>query len=103
MASQCCSPTTTMNVPEMHFYRNEQYQEIVTLAGDPYTQIQIMNMVVHILTQMQVFPPKEFDTWEQTAAKTYPGLKTFFHEAYIRCLCCRPIICRTVQRFFWRA
>ncbi len=54
------------------------------LAGDPYTQMQIMNMVVHILMQAQVLPSKEFDTWEQTPAKTYPGLKTFIHEAYTR-------------------
>ncbi len=28
-----------------------------------------------------IFPLKEFDTWEATAAKTYPALKTFFQEA----------------------
>ncbi len=54
------------------------------LAGDPYTQMQIINMVVHILMQVQVLPLKEFDTWEQTPVKTYTGLKTFIHEAYTR-------------------
>jgi hypothetical protein len=29
-----------------------------------------------------IFPLKEFDTWEETATKTYPALKMFFHEAY---------------------
>jgi hypothetical protein len=79
-----CSPMTTTDAPEMLFYRIKQCQEIATLAGDPYTQMQIMNMVVRILMQAQVLPSKEFDTWEQTAAKTYPGLKTFIHEAYTR-------------------
>jgi hypothetical protein len=46
--------------------------------------MQIIKMVVHILMQVQVLLLKEFDTWEQTAVKTYPGLKTFIHEAYIR-------------------
>jgi hypothetical protein len=34
--------------------------------------------------QAQVLPLKEFNTWEQTPVKTYPGLKTFIHEAYTR-------------------
>jgi hypothetical protein len=34
--------------------------------------------------QAQVLPSKEFDTWEQTVTKSYPGLKTFIHEAYTR-------------------
>ncbi len=38
------------------------------------------------LNAAQVLPLKEFDTWEQTPNKTYPGLKTFIHEAYTRCL-----------------
>ncbi len=45
-----------------------------------------MNTVVRILMQAQVLPSKEFNTWEQTTVKTYPGLKTFVHEAYTRCL-----------------
>jgi hypothetical protein len=39
------------DAPKMLFYRIEQYQEIATLAGDPYTLMQIMNTVVHILLQ----------------------------------------------------
>ncbi len=34
--------------------------------------------------QAQVLPSKEFNTWEQTPNKMYPGLKTFIHEAYTR-------------------
>ncbi len=72
------------DVPETLFYRIKQCQEIATLAGDPYTPMQIMNTVVCILKQTQVLPLKEFDMWEQTAVKMYPGLKMFVHEAYIR-------------------
>jgi hypothetical protein len=74
----------TTEAPEMLFYRIEQCQEITTLTRDPYTQMQILNMAVRILMQAQVLPSKEFDTWEQTPYKTYPGLKTFIHEAYTR-------------------
>jgi hypothetical protein len=74
----------TTEAPKMLFYRIEKCQEIATLAGDPYTQMQILNMVIHILMQVQVLPSKEFNTWEQTPNKTYPGLKTFVHEAYTR-------------------
>ncbi len=81
-----CSPMTTTDKPEMLFYIIKQYQEIATLAGDPFTPMQIMNTVMHILMQAQVLPLKKIDTWEQTAVKTYPGLKTFIHEAYTRCL-----------------
>ncbi len=80
------SPMATNDVPELLFYRIEQCQEIATLAGDPYTQMQIINTVVRLLMQAQVLPLKEFDTWEQTPNKTYPGLKTFIHEVYTRCL-----------------
>jgi hypothetical protein len=78
------SPLATNDAPELLFDRIKQCKEIATLAGDPYTQMQIINTVVHILMQAQVLPLKEFDTWEQTPNKTYPGLKTFIHEAYTR-------------------
>jgi hypothetical protein len=51
-----CSPMTTTDAPKMLFYRIKQCQEIATMAGDPYTQMQIMNMVVRILMQAQVLP-----------------------------------------------
>jgi hypothetical protein len=66
------SPMATNDAPELLFYRIEQCQGIATLAGDPYTQMQIINTVVRILMQVQVLPSKEFDTWEQTPNKTYP-------------------------------
>jgi hypothetical protein len=78
------SPMATNDAPEILFYRIEQCQEIATLAGDPYTQMQIINTAVRILMQVQVLPLKEFNTWDQTPNKTYPGLKTFIHEAYTR-------------------
>ncbi len=55
------------DAPKMLFYRIEQCQEIATLAGDPYTPMQIVNIVVRILMQVQVLPSKEFNTWEQMA------------------------------------
>jgi hypothetical protein len=78
------SPMSATDAPEMLFYRIEQYQEIATLAGDPCTQMQIINMVMRILMQVQVLPSKEFDTREKTPVETYTGLKTFIHEAYTR-------------------
>ncbi len=78
------STMVTTDAPKMLFYRIKQCQEIATLAGDPFTPMQIMNTVVRILMQAQVLPPKEFDMWEQRAGKTYPGLKMFVHEAYTR-------------------
>jgi hypothetical protein len=78
------SPMATNDAPELLFYRIEQCQEIATLAGDPYTQMQIINTAVRILMQAQVLPSKEFDTWEQTPNNMYLGLKTFIHEAYTR-------------------
>jgi hypothetical protein len=34
--------------------------------------------------QSGIFPIKEFETWVAMPNKTYPGLKTFIHEAYTR-------------------
>jgi hypothetical protein len=58
------SAMATTDMPKMLFYRIKQCQEIATLAGDPYTPMQIMNTVVRILMQAQVLPSKEFNTWE---------------------------------------
>jgi hypothetical protein len=58
------SPMATNDAPELLFYRIEQCKKIATLAGDPYTQMQIINTVVRILMQAQVLPSKEFDTWD---------------------------------------
>jgi hypothetical protein len=55
------SAVSTTDTPRMLFYRMEQCQEIATLAGDPFTPMQIMNTVVRILMQAQVLPSKELD------------------------------------------
>ena len=52
------------DAPEMLFYRIEQYQEIQTLAQDPYSATQIINNAVRLLMQSNIFPLKEFDTWD---------------------------------------
>ena len=72
------------NSPEMLFYRIEQCQEIQRIGKLPYFDDQIIVNAVRILIQSNIFPLKEFDTWEATAQKTYPALKTFMHEAYGR-------------------
>ena len=72
------------NAPEMLFHQIKQCQEIQTIAQDPYTPTQIINNAVQLLMLSGIFPLKEFDTWEAMAAKSYPLLKTFIHEAYVR-------------------
>ncbi len=70
----------------MLFYRIEQCQEIQTLAQDPYSNTQIINNAVRLLMQSNIFPLKEFNTWETITPKTYPALKMFIHKAYTCCL-----------------
>ncbi len=50
----------------------------------PYSAEQIIANAIRILATSNIFPLKEFNTWEATATKTYPALKTFFQEAYGR-------------------
>ena len=72
------------NSPEMLFFRIEQCQAIQRIGKLPYSNDQIIANAVRILVQSNIFPLKEFDTWEATAQKTYPALKMFMHEAYER-------------------
>jgi hypothetical protein len=76
------SPLTPSNSPEMLFYPIEQCQEIQRIRKVPYLDNQIIATAVNILVTSNMFPLKEFDAWEGMANKTYPALKTFFHEAY---------------------
>ncbi len=76
------SPFPATKAPEMLFYRIEQCQEIQTLAQDPYSNMQIINNALRLLTQSNIFPLKEFDTWETITPKMYPALKMFIHKAY---------------------
>jgi hypothetical protein len=79
-----CSPMTPGDSPEMLFYRIEQCQEVQCIGKVPYTDEQIIANAIRILAMSNIFPLKEFDTWETTATKTYPALKTFFQEVYRR-------------------
>jgi hypothetical protein len=72
------------NSPEMLFYRIEQGQEIQRVGKLPYSDDHIIVNAMRILIQSNIFPLKEFDTWEATAQKTYPALKTVMHKAYGR-------------------
>jgi hypothetical protein len=80
------SPFPATEAPKMLCYRIEQCQEIQTLAQDPYSNTQIINNALRLLMQSNIFPLKDFDTWETITPKTYLALKTFIHEAYTRCL-----------------
>ena len=53
--------------PEMLFYRIEQCQEIQCIGKLPYSDEQIIANAVRTLIQSNIFPLKEFDTWEATA------------------------------------
>jgi hypothetical protein len=71
------SPMTPTDLPKMLFYRIKQCQEIQHIE-----KTKIIASAVRILFQANIFPLRDFDTWEASATKTYPALKTFFHEAY---------------------
>jgi hypothetical protein len=76
------SPMKPGDSPEMLFYCLEQCQEVQRIGKVPYSDEQIIANAIRILATSNIFPLKEFDAWEATAAKTYPALKTIFHEAY---------------------
>jgi hypothetical protein len=78
------SPMKPGDSPEMLFYRLEQCQEVQRVGKVPYSDKQIIANAIRVLATSNIFPLKEFDMWEATAAKTYPALKMFFHEAYGR-------------------
>jgi hypothetical protein len=78
------SPFPPTEAPKMLFYCTEQCQEIQTIRQDPYSPMHIINIVVRLLMQSGIFPIKEFITWAAVPNKTYPGLKTFIHNAYMR-------------------
>jgi hypothetical protein len=78
------SPFPPTEAPEMLFYCTEQCQEIQIIGQDPYSPPHIINVIVRLLMQSGILPIKEFKTWVAMPNKTYPGLKTFIHEAYTR-------------------
>ena len=78
------SPIAATDSPESLFYRMEQCQEIMTLGNLPYTTEQIVANAVRVFMASKMFPSREFEAWDATLIKTYPALKTFFHDAYNR-------------------
>jgi hypothetical protein len=54
----------------MLLYRIEQCQEIQCIGKLPYSDEQIIANAVQILIQANIFPLKEFDTWESKTPKT---------------------------------
>jgi hypothetical protein len=53
-----------------------------TLGNLPYTSEQIIANAVRILMASKMFPTRDFEVWDAITPKTYPALKTHFHEAY---------------------
>ena len=78
------SPIAASDSPEALFYRMEQCQEVMTLGNLPYTTEQIIANAVRILMASKMFPTRDHEAWDAITPKTYPALKTFFHEAYNR-------------------
>jgi hypothetical protein len=80
------SPFPPTEAPKMLFHCTEQCQEIQMIGQDPYSSTHIINVIIHLLMQSSIFQIKEFEMWAAMPNKTYPGLKTFIHEAYTQCL-----------------
>jgi hypothetical protein len=78
------SPSPPTEAPKMLFHCTEECQEIQTIGQDPHSPTHIINVVICLLMQSGIFPIKEIKTWASKPNKTYPGLKTFIHEAYMR-------------------
>jgi hypothetical protein len=67
------SPFATSEATELLFYHIEQCQEVMTLWKLPYTSEQIIQNVLRLLMASNIFPVREFDTWEQSTVKIVPG------------------------------
>ncbi len=76
------SAMTPGDSPEMLFYHIKQCQEFQHIEKIPYSNNQIIATAIQILVLLNIFPLKEFNTWEVMATKMYPALKTFIHKAY---------------------
>jgi hypothetical protein len=70
------SPMAPTDLPKMLFYCIEQCQEIQRTGKLPYFDEQIIMNAICIHVQANIFPLKEFGTWEVAATKRYPALKT---------------------------
>jgi hypothetical protein len=64
-----------MDTPETLFQRIEECQEVALLGGAPYSAAQIVGTTMFLFLQSGIFPTREFETWENVAAKTWPALK----------------------------
>jgi hypothetical protein len=91
------SPMTAGNLPKMLFYRIKQCQEIQRIGNLPYSEEQIIANSVRILLQANIFPLKEFGTWDTVTPKSYPTLKTFIHAVYGRRLTALALCSTSVQ------
>ena len=78
-----------MDAPKLLFYRIEQCQEIQVLAQDPYSDTQVINNVVRLLMQANIFPLKELMT-----GKPSPPKRTR-HS--------RPLLAEHTRGTYWRS
>ena len=77
-----------------HFFYRTPYHRIGNL---PYSKEQIIANAMRIFLQANVFPLKEFDTWDAVTPKSYPTLKTFIHAAYGRRLTALALCSTSIQ------
>jgi hypothetical protein len=53
-------------------------------GGTPYTDAQIVGTTMYLFMQSNIFPTKEFETWDAVSPKTWPALKLHVQAAYQR-------------------
>ena len=58
------SPMKSGDSPETLFYRLEQCQEVQLIGQVPYSPEQIISNAIRILATANIFPLKEFNTWD---------------------------------------
>ncbi len=51
------------------------------LGNLAYTPKQVIANAVQLFMAAHLFATREFETWDAVVIKTYPALKSFFHEA----------------------
>jgi hypothetical protein len=78
------SPFHATEAPELLFYRIKQCQEIMTLGKLPYTTEQVISNALCLLMTLQIFPLREFDTWENSTSKrTRPSRPSFMRHILV--------------------
>ncbi len=53
-----------VDTSEMLFHKIKQCQEVVTIGATPYTAVQLVNNMMHLLLKSGIFPTRKFDSWD---------------------------------------